>query len=136
MDTLKADKTLKEIPYSVPEGYFSDLSRRISIQDRERHVAHKTLRQVLAPYAAMAAMFAIIAFAGKGIIKYRAHQEGQIENEEFYYSEVLPLTWISGEFYEDSGYEYIAESNTSDIDILEYLIHSGISIEEISIEYE
>lgn len=136
MDILQSDKSLKKMPYKVPEGYFSELSGRIPPHQDKKESSDRTIWQVLAPYAAMAAMFTLIAFAGKGIMKISSRQHQWAETEEFYYTELMPLSGIQVQFYEDDQYGYIADNNATENDIVQYLIYSGISIEEININYE
>lgn len=135
MDILQTDKNLKRMPYRLPESYFTDLTERLEEKRHENPVVtpdHRTLWQILAPYAAMAAMFTIIALGGKALAGIAGHQNEWTDQEEFIYTELMPVTGPSGQFYETSSNEYIA--GASDNDIIEYLIYSGVSIEEINFD--
>ncbi len=137
MDILQTDKNLRRMPYKLPEGYFSDLTEQLAKQRHENPVeaaVPRTLWQILAPYAAMAAMFTIIALGGKALAEMTGHQKGWTEKDEFIYTELMPVTGPSDQFYGLRDSEYIAEAEPSDNDIVEYLIYSGVSIEEINID--
>ncbi len=138
MDILQTDKDLKKMPYRVPEGYFSSLSKKMAAQYPENSdiaaTPERTIWHILAPYTAMAAMFAIITLGGKAIMGTSVNKSEWSETEEFIYTELMPVTGPSDQIYELDKGEYIAEAGISDSDIITYLIHSGISVEEINFD--
>lgn len=107
---ILGDSRLKEHPYSVPEAYFDELGGRLA----ERCKAGDGKRgffATLAPYAAMAASFVLIALAGSAVIRH----SGGDGKEKCYISQ-----------------EISHSSQVSEEDIINYLISEGISSEEIS----
>ena len=125
------------MPYRLPEGYLADLTEQLAKQRHEipaETAEQRTLWQILAPYAAMAAMFTIIALGGKTLAEMTGHRKGWTEQDEFIYTELMPVTGPSDQLYGLSDSEYIAETEPSDNDIVEYLIYSGVSIEEINFD--
>ena len=97
------NKQLKQTTYNVPEEYFSSLQQRLrAIPEQKAETI--TLRKRLAPYAAMAAMFAMIMAAGGFFVG---------------------KSWTDGRTSEQ-----YADAVTED-DIIEYLIYTDVDIEEL-----
>lgn len=128
---LNSRKELKEMPFSVPDGYFDRLSGRISAGTAHEE-GSRSLWSRIAPYAAMAAMFVLIALAGQAVIR---QQERNISNEaeedSFFYTQIMPVSGLE-EIYATGDNGYIADSELSDEDIIEYLIYSGLPVESIN----
>ena len=97
------NKQLKQTPYNVPYGYFSALEQRLKAIPEQKS-ERLTLRKRFAPYAAIAAMFAMIMAAG-GFFVGKSWTEGNITEQ---YADVI----------------------TED-DIIEYLIYTDVEIEEL-----
>lgn len=99
---------LKENPFKVPEGYFKELPVRVEARceaGRRGFIAR------LAPYAAIAASFAIIALVGTAIVRmtYDRHDDDMTTSS------------------------LIADGQAiSDDDIINFLIYTGISAEQIN----
>lgn len=127
---LNSRKELREMPFSVPDGYFDRLNGKICA-DAAHAEGSTPIWNRVAPYAAMAAMFVLIALAGQAVIH---QQERNISNEaeedSFFYTQIMPVSGLE-EIYE-TGDGYIAESGLSDEDIVEYLIYSGLPVESIN----
>jgi hypothetical protein len=97
------NRGLKQTPYDVPEGYLSSLEQ--SLKDIPCQNREKvTTWKKMTPYIAMAAMFALIMAAGGFFVE---------------------KSWT-----ENKTTEQYAEVVTKD-DILEYLIYTGVEIEEL-----
>lgn len=106
-DILECSK-LKENPFKVPEGYFDSLPVRV---EARREAGRRGFIARLAPYAAIAASFAIIALAGTAIVKMTVSDS---EDE---------MTTTS----------LIADGQgISDDDIINFLIYTGISAEQVN----
>jgi hypothetical protein len=97
------NKQLRQTTYNVPEGYFSALEQRLKAIPEQKS-ERLTLRKRFAPYAAIAAMFAMIMAAG-GFFVGKSWTEGNITEQ---YADVI----------------------TED-DIIEYLIYTDVEIEEL-----
>jgi hypothetical protein len=97
------NKLLRQTTYNVPEGYFSALEQRLKAIPEQKS-ERLTLRKRFAPYAAIAAMFAMIMAAG-GFFVGKSWTEGNITEQ---YADVI----------------------TED-DIIEYLIYTDVEIEEL-----
>ena len=99
------DTRLKESPFSMPEGYLSSLETKLKTIPQQG--AEKvTVWKKVTPYIAMAAMFALIMAAGG--------------------------FFVGKSWTENSVPEQYAEAATED-DILEYLIYTGVEIEELEL---
>lgn len=128
---LNSRKELREMPFSVPDGYFDRLNGRICAGTA--HAEGRTsLWHRVAPYAAMAAMFVLIALAGQAVI----HQQDPdisngTEEDSFFYTQIMPVGGFE-EIYDTGSNGYIAASGLSDEDIIEYLIYSGLPVESIN----
>lgn len=127
------------MPFSVPGDYFANVQQRIitsTAAGRESSSRKRTgAWQILAPYAAMAAMFAMIVFGGKAILEDRARTD-ESEYDSFFYTELMPVTGADN-MLEVSSTAYVAESGLSNEDIIDYLIYSGIPVESLNEnEYE
>ena len=105
-DILK-DKSLKEMPFCVPDGYFEKMKLGIKSGSRMGHEVHDFLRSAMS-YAAVAAITALLVVAG-GLILERNSQKDISEAEGLY-----------------------ADSKVmTEEDIIEYVIYTGIEVEEI-----
>lgn len=119
MDILK-DPKLKESPFTVPEGYFSDFKEKVSISQgyrmspRQNHAGR---------YIAIAASFALLLGIGLGSLS------GLRNADEYNDIDLMVLSEVSAEGYYDLlSYE---NGELTEEDIIEYLIDSGHDIHEI-----
>ena len=129
-DILKSAPELKNLPYSIPDGYFDRLKAEVVTNVREREERQRPFIARLAPYAAVAAAFVFLVTAGTFLLE-RTTRATQSEMDEFYfYSNMIPVT-------DPYAVETIKVDYENDIledeDIIEYLIYSGITPEEIEI---
>ena len=97
------NRGLKQTPYDVPEGYFSSLEQNLKSIPWQNTEKVTTWKKVT-PYIAIAATFALIMADG-GFFVGKSWTENNIA-------------------------EQYAEAVTED-DILEYLIYTGVEIEEL-----
>jgi len=123
---------LRQNPYSVPEGYFENLRPRLHVVTEERTAAPSVWTRFM-PYAALAASFAIIVAVGTAIL--RPTTAVSPEQASFDYALLAPRTnpysvYDAAALDEDEeGYNYGEYTND---DIVQFLIESGISVENIA----
>lgn len=122
-DILAAKPELKNMPYSVPEGYFETFKAQ-AVPYKEKEIG---LVGRLMPYVAMAAVFVFLVTAGTFFLQ-RTSPAEEFTHEDF-------LVFSSGisnsEYYESMN--QIADADLAEEDIIAYLIYSGISAEEIEL---
>ena len=119
MDILK-DAKLKETPFTVPEGYFSDFKEKVSISQGYRMLPRQSHR---GRYIAIAASFALLIGIGLGSLS------GLRNSDEYNDIDLMVLSDVSAESYYDLlSYE---NNELTEEDIIEYLIDSGQDIHEI-----
>ncbi len=138
MDVLKSEKKLREMPFSVPDGYFDGLQCRIMAKagstacghrsERGRNLPHRLLQTVTA--AAMLSAVVAGSLSISSTSRERIRQEEQMLNDAFFYTELMPNDMDI--LYEESNYGYVADSDLSEEDIIDYLIYSGIPVEELN----
>lgn len=121
-DILAQNATLRERPYSVPEGYFEAFKAQAGRPVQE---TRPTLWGRVAPYASLAAVFLSIFAVGSLIFD---KDEVEISQEEYiYFSDGLITT------YKIDASDQYAEAEIEDEDVIEYLIYSGVTAEEIEL---
>lgn len=124
---LESIPELKKMPYSVPEGYFE------SAMDRAKEIPGKIASRVwqkLYPLASMAAMFAIIATIGTLILnrwEFFSEPSEQMQMEDYLVHSGYDFT-VSDYQGENSQ---LADAEISSEDIVQYLIYTGLSIEDM-----
>ena len=114
---------LKKNPYTVPEGYFESLKEGL-MRSEIQAPAHRNIWEKLAPYASIAAAFAIIVTAGTFILNKTVSPEDMTYEDYIVYSDMM-IT----EGDEDEINIITAEINEEDI--IEYLIYTGVTAEVI-----
>lgn len=122
-DILKENLKLKDMPFSVPEGYFDSFKREVCKQQPP------SLWKRFIPYASVAASFLLIVSAGTFILEKTVSKDLMSQEDYIVFSDNMMNT-ISYEM--DSDYK-LAEAEINDEDIINYLIYSGISAEEIEL---
>ena len=129
-DILKSAPELKNLPYSVPDGYFDRLKAEAASIARVREERQRPFIARLAPYAAIAAVFTFLVTAGTFLLE-RTTPADQMEIDEFYfYSNMIPVT----DPYAVETIQISSEDNVlEDEDIIEYLIYSGVTAEVIEL---
>lgn len=124
-DILSDHKELKKMPFATPDGYFENFKVNVSPSLGSVHETVPLFTR-LKPYIAMAAMFAIIAAAGTGLMKIVSPQDDLQEYGAFAYIDMIPVTDPDAIYcsnYEDDG--------ISEEDLIEYLIYDGTDLETI-----
>ncbi len=120
-DILAETPELKSLPYSVPEGYFNSFKDQMRPYGKVRRPWRK-----MVSYASAAA--SVVLFVGAGLLlTQRAPYETEFTQEDFL---VFSGAFDNAEYYDASQ---LAEAEMSNEDIIDYLIYSGISIEEIEL---
>ncbi len=114
-DILAEHPELKNLPYSIPEGYFDEF--------RAKAEATRPRRNAI-PYLSAAASAALLVGAGLHFMNGGSVEE--LTQEDFL---VFSDSVINTEYYENMN--PIADAEIADEDIVDYLIYSGISVEEI-----
>lgn len=134
LDNLKAQGT----PYKVPDGYFDNLRVRLdsipSALRGEEASAPETVVEMptfwakLRPYVALAAAFLILLTAGTAILKTTSGRMNISEEEYFQLASILPVTDPYAIYYD----EYAEDDELSGDDIVNYLIETGVSLEQLA----
>ena len=124
-DILKSAPELKNLPYSIPDGYFDRLKAEAVNNVRESEERQRPFIARLAPAA-----FVFLVTAGTFLLE-RTTRATQSEMDEFYfYSNMIPVT-------DPYAVETIKVDYENDIledeDIIEYLIYSGVTAEVIEL---
>ncbi len=117
-DILAEMPELKRMPYSTPEGYFEDFRQQMKPSGR-RFRWNRT-----ASFVSIAASVAV--FVTAGLLLFRSSPA----DDEFTYEDFLVFSnsGIDLEYYDYS--DQYADAEIAN-DIIDYLIYSGISAEEL-----
>ena len=122
-DILRDCAELRQMPYTVPEGYFESFKA-----EAVRPVVRKLdFWNRFAPYAAMAAVFVFLVTAGTFLLERSTPQYRMTEEDYMMFSDNI-MTTIAYEM--EYGYQ-LAEAEISDEDIINYLIYTGVTPEHI-----
>lgn len=114
---------LKNMPYSVPEGYFEKFRSEVRKEARPR----RSIWNRFAPYAGLAASFAAIFAIGTTVLE-RTTDEFELSQEDYMlFADGASLSAI----YDMADESQFAEASINEEDIIEYLIYSGITAEEV-----
>lgn len=122
-DILAENPQLKQRAFNVPDGYFEEFKAQVK--------PYKTVQQnwteKLVPLVSMAATFILLVTAGTFFLQ-RTIPSEEFTQEDFlvYSSNVSRI-----DYYEEM--DHIADAGIADEDIIEYLIYSGVSAEEIEL---
>ncbi len=115
---------LRQMPYSVPDGYFEGFIRRNQISGAAEQTVSATFMRKLAPYLSMAAAFLLIVTVGRFLVQYTS-TDGEMTYEDYLvHSDIM----IEAEYENDIQ---IAEALPAEEDIIEYLIYTGVTAETI-----
>lgn len=124
-DILKDNLELKQMPFTVPEGYFEAFK-----EANARPVAVKvSLWNRIAPYAAMAAVFVSLVTTGTFLLERSMPQYDMTEEDYVLFSDNMMNTIA----YEMEYGSQLAEAEVSSEDIINYLIYTGVSAEHIEL---
>lgn len=124
-DILSEKPYLKEMPYSVPEGYFETFKANAApYQAKSISLAGR-----LVPYISMAAMFIFLLTVGTLFLQKTTSPEMMTQEDYLVFS---------GDMMNTVGYEMeygdqIADAEIANEDIINYLIYSGVTLEEIEL---
>lgn len=121
-DILASRKNLKAPAYGVPEGYFDGFRRKMKAEIPTMSAVKTTAARKFVPYIAVVAMFAMLVAAGGFFLE---RSESEFTQEDYI---VFSDEMTSTIFYD--GNEQYAEAVSED-DIIEYLIYTGVEIEDI-----
>lgn len=123
-DILADNPQLKQQAYNVPEGYFEDFRSQMKPY---KAVQQNYWTEKLVPIVSMAATFILLVAAGTFFLQ-RTTPSEEFTQEDFlvYSSNVSRI-----DYYEEM--DHIADAGIADEDIIEYLIYSGVSAEEIEL---
>lgn len=123
MDILKDLKELRQMPFGTPDGYFEAFRSKVK-KPRAQGIS---LWSRIKPYASVAAVFIFMVTAGTFILERTAGPAGLTQEDYILFSDNFTLNTI---YQEDAK---IADAAIQDEDIIEYLIYSGVSAEEIEL---
>lgn len=121
-DILKQDGNLKEMPFSLPERYMESLRKELKTIP-QRNTKKIPIFNRIIPYVSLAAAFAMIVTIGGFIL------EKTTETDLSYEDYIVFSEDITNTIFYNTETQY-AEA-FSDEDIIEYLIHTGVEIEEL-----
>ena len=120
---ILADPHLRRQAYTAPEGYFEEFRSQMKPYRRAQH----NWTEKLVPLVSMAATFILMVTAGTFFL------QRTIPSEEFTQEDFLVFSSdVSRMDYYDEM-DHIADAGIADEDIIEYLIYSGVSAEEIEL---
>lgn len=122
-DILKDFAELRRMPYSVPEGYFDTFRREM----KKPQTQVVSLWSRIMPYASVAAVFIFLVSAGTFILERTTDTRDFTQEDYILFSENFSLNTI----YQVHEETQLADASLADEDIIEYLIYTGISAEEI-----
>lgn len=123
MDIFPNSPELKKMPFSVPEGYFDSLREDL----KKPRTIKVSVWGRLSPYVAVAAVFIFMVSAGTFLLERTTPEQEMTQEDYFLFSDNMMISTI----YEMEEEEQIADADIADEDIIEYLIYSGITAEEI-----
>lgn len=124
-DILKDSLELKQMPFTVPDGYFESFMAANAVP-----VARKvSLWNRIAPYAAMAAVFVSLVMTGTFLLERSVPQYHMTEEDYVIFSDNMMNTIA----YEMEYGSQLAEAEVSSEDIINYLIYTGVSAEHIEL---
>lgn len=116
---------LRDMPYSVPEGYFDGLKKELAAIASDRRTERDPAGKIWS-YVSIAAALFILVTAGTFILERRIGSEGMTYEDYVVYSDMF----IDHEYDEDDL--HIIENEVRDEDIVEYLIYNiGVTAEVI-----
>lgn len=122
-DILADNPQLRRQVYTAPEGYFEEFKSQI----RPYQEARQGWAERLAPYLSMAAAFILIVSAGTFFLQ-RTTSSDDFTQEDYL---LFANTKVNVDDYDDT--DHIADASMGEEDIIEYLIYSGITAEEIEL---
>ncbi len=122
-DILAERPELKKMPYRMPEGYFDEFKLNMKAYQAGR------MRRKMIPYVSAAASVALLVAAGF-LLSRRTSPADEFTHEDYLVFSSSMVNSIHSEYYEDPAEKY-ADAEMANDDIIDYLIYSGVSAEEI-----
>ncbi len=122
-DILAERHELKNMPYSIPEGYFEGFKMNM-----KPYGCVRTRRKAVM-YASAAASAAILLTAGI-LLSQRTSSADEFTHEDYLVFSDSMINSLNSEYYGYTNEQY-AEAEMANDDIIDYLIYSGITAEEI-----
>lgn len=122
-DILAENPQLRKLVYTAPEGYFEDFKSQM----RPYRNVQRGRMEKIAPYISIAASFIFIVTAGTFFLRRTALTEEFTQEDYLLFANSM----VNVEYYEENG--HIADAAMEEEEIIEYLIYSGISAEEIEL---
>ncbi len=119
-DILAERPELKKIPYTIPKGYFEEF--KMQTKPCRRQSPWKKA----GPYISIAASVTLL-LAGGLLFSRLSSPADDFTHEDFL---IFSDSMTSTEYYEYTAEQY-ADAEIANDDIIDYLIYSGISAEEI-----
>lgn len=124
-DILKDCRELKENPFTVPEGYFESFKA----EARKPMVRKVNFMDRIAPYAAVAAMFVFLVTVGTLFLDNTTTEYEMTEEDYVLFSDSM----MNSLAYEMGYMSQTAEAEISEEDIINYLIYTGVTAEQIEL---
>ena len=121
------EASLKKCPYSVPEGYFESLKGQAVMYSKPTPAPVFRFKKVLMTAVSMAAMFILMVTAGTFLLEKTTPSDDMTHEDYIVFSD----GYFDLEMYEDNMSEQYADASISNEDIVEYLIYTGVEIEEL-----
>ena len=122
------EASLKNCPYSTPEGYFESFKKKAVKYSQPAKVAPLQFKRILTTAVSMAAMFILMVTAGTMFLK-SVTPDSDLTQEDYI---VFSDGYFDLEMYDTDGMtEQYADASISEEDIIEYLIYTGVSQEFI-----
>lgn len=116
---------------STPEGYFQDLQERLSaIPGKQAASKPSTVIRRFTPYLAYAASLAILVAVGNFVLRKTTAPAVQEDPYWEYYA------YLSGALDPDGYFEYTEAEDLSEEDIINYLLASNVSLDQLAMSYE
>ena len=116
-------KERKDNYYSVPEGYFKDLNARLM-------AIPSSARERAVPYMSLVASFALLVIVGTAVLQRSSRTLSTDEAEYFEYAYTMIPRTEPYSIYDSSLAESLSPEMT-DEDVINYLIESGVSVNEL-----
>lgn len=124
-DILKDCRELKGNPFTVPEGYFESFKA----EARKPMVRKVNFMDRIAPYAAVAAMFVFLVTVGTLFLDNTTTEYEMTEEDYVLFSDSM----MNSLAYEMGYMSQTAEAEISEEDIINYLIYTGVTAEQIEL---
>lgn len=119
--------------HTVPEGYFEDLEARLSRIPQAAVLAVPSPWTRVRPHLSMAAAFAALVVGGTAVLQTTVRPAAGLSDEDLLgYIQLIPAT----DPYLIYGTEEDGKDAFSDEDIIDYLIETGVSLEQLAYAQE